>query len=67
MNLRLKARNHLAELVTQYKPELGKFQIMAYNREANTASQLALLPTAGEAVCRHFQLTAKFNLQPCYD
>lgn len=67
MTLLLKARNHLAELVTQYRPELGKFQIMAYNVEANTAQQLALLPTAGEAVCRHFQLTSKYKLEPYRD
>lgn len=67
MNLKLKARSDVADLVTEYRPELSKFQITAGNRETGVGSVLATLNTAGEAVCRHFYLTAKYNLQPYHD
>lgn len=62
----LKATGPTATLITAEIPG-PRYEIRAWHTETNTQGVLGTYNTPGEAVCKHFQLTAKFNLQPHHD
>lgn len=62
----LKATGPTATLITA---EIAgpRYEIRAWHTETNTQGVLGTYNTPGEAVCKHFQLLAKFNLQPQHE
>ena len=60
----LKATSPVATLITA---EIAgpRYEVRAWHQQTGTQGVLATYNTPGEAVCKHFQLLAKFNLEPC--
>lgn len=62
----LKATGPTATLITA-EITGPRYEIRAWHTDTNTQGVLGTYNTPGEAVIRHFQLAAKFNLQPQHD
>lgn len=62
----LKASSSTATLITA---EIAgpRYEIRAWHTETNTQGVLGTFNTPGEAVCKHFQLCAKFKLEPLHE
>ena len=62
----LKATSPTATLITAEIPG-PRYEIRAWHTDTNTQGVLGTYNTPGEAMCKHFQLAAKFNLKPQHD
>lgn len=61
--LYLKASGPQATLITA-EITGPRFEVRAWHTETNTQGVLGTYNTASEAICKHFQLAAKFKLEP---
>ena len=63
--LNLRARNDTSTLHT-FEVAGPEFRVVAHHEAAKTSSVLGVYKSATDAIIKHFQLLAKFNMEPTH-